>query len=791
MRLHSIRVDRYGPLSGVEHEFDGGIEVCYGPNESGKTLLLDAILRLCSPGAVDVLPDVGRVADSPVGHAVLETDANSEAAPDAAANGGTEPAETVEHVLGDGTTLEDVTDVTPRQLRNVFVVRDADLRLGDEHEFYDATARQLADLHTAELDALRERIVDAGRLTPTTLNLARAEEYGNAKAVRDDAAALAERIRDYVADCRDAGIESAERERVEVATELERAHRALERQRAAETLATHERLAGQLSAVRDATEALRDRDCTDSGLDRLEEIEAELDRIEDQLVECEDDREALRAERSDRTSEREQLAAERDQLEERLAELEGVEQHLERYRDAGGTSSDALTDRYGAIVAVVGIAGAAAAAVAGAAAVALGLTGVAAVGAIWALLAFRRSRSTGEGRNAALAAARDAGLAVETIAEVAPALREVRDERDRLEDRIGAIDQDLGVVERRLEDVEDDRESAIERRRRLRPERRERLRDAGVPDVAAYRDAVEEAAALERERREAAASLAERFGEPQIEASDDGRPFEERIEYWEQELEGLRAEVALEDVGAEDFDPEKRDSLADAVERLQDRLEDLDARLDDHEAAMDGFADDLSRLATARFREEPIALAARSVDGLAATARDIESLVDDLERDADVSRAALAALEGVRADEQAKLADLFGPESTASATFSSITDGRYDAVTYDPEAETLVVERDDGTRLPARALSRGATDQLYLAARIGLADRLLHGEPGFLLLDDPLLPADPERLAAGFDSLRSLAAEGWQIVYFTAKPDVGEVLVEQHDVPRRRFDRLD
>jgi uncharacterized protein YhaN len=152
---------------------------------------------------------------------------------------------------------------------------------------------------------------------------------------------------------------------------------------------------------------------------------------------------------------------------------------------------------------------------------------------------------------------------------------------------------------------------------------------------------------------------------------------------------------------------------------------------------------------------------------------------------------AIAALADVREDEEAKLAELFGPESTASEAFASITDGRYERVSYDPDAETLLVAASDGTRLTSRELSRGTTDQLYLAARIGLAERLLQGEPGFLLLDDPLLPADPERLAAGFDALRRLAEGGWQVVYWTAKPEVGEELVDRHGVPCRQFDRLD
>ncbi|GAB3685009.1 hypothetical protein GCM10028857_14790 [Salinarchaeum chitinilyticum] len=791
MKLQSVRVDRYGPLSGIEHEFDGGLEVCYGPNESGKTLLLDAILRLCSPDAVDVLPDVGRVEEQPVGHAVLETGGAEPAVAragdtsDATAAGG--PRSVDEHVLGDGTTLGDVTDCTPRQLRNVFVVRDADLRLDDEHEFYDATARRLADLHTAEIDALRKAVVDAGRLTPTTLNLARADEHGNVREVRDEAADLAERIDTYVTDCRASGVESAERERVEVATELERAREALERQQAAEALATYERLSAQLETVREATATLADRDATEAGLDRLESIDGELDRIADDLDAVEERRDELRAERQRLDGQIEDLAAERGTLADRLAELDAVEDRLERYRETVPVGADGKSVHLGAGVAIAGALGAGAAAIAGVLPAALGLTALAVLGGAWTLSRHRAQRRAQRERESLLAAARDAGIDTETAEAIAPAIRDLRDERDRLTDRLDSLEQDRELAERRLDDVEAEREDAIERRRTLRSERRELLREAGVPDVERYRAAVADAESLLADRREAMASLAERFGEPDRESP----AIDERIDYWADELAALRDDVDAPAVDAEAFDPEERDRLESTVAELEDRRTELRNRLDDHEATVDRFADELGRLPTGRFRDEPIGLAARSVAGLAATARALESFVAEIERDADVSRVAVAALEDVRADEEAKLAALFGDESTAARTFASITDGRYEGVRYDPSDETLVVDAADGTTLTPRDLSRGTTDQLYLAARIGLADRLLPGEPGFLLLDDPLLPADPDRLAAGFDALRSLADAGWQIVYWTAKPEVGERLVERHDVARRRFEQLE
>jgi uncharacterized protein YhaN len=60
----------------------------------------------------------------------------------------------------------------------------------------------------------------------------------------------------------------------------------------------------------------------------------------------------------------------------------------------------------------------------------------------------------------------------------------------------------------------------------------------------------------------------------------------------------------------------------------------------------------------------------------------------------------------------------------------------------------------------AQALSRGTRDQLYLSLRLALAQEITQGrEPAPLLLDDPLVNFDDERLAAALNMLMELARE--------------------------------
>lgn len=73
---------------------------------------------------------------------------------------------------------------------------------------------------------------------------------------------------------------------------------------------------------------------------------------------------------------------------------------------------------------------------------------------------------------------------------------------------------------------------------------------------------------------------------------------------------------------------------------------------------------------------------------------------------------------------------------------------------------------------------------------MSLADQLLGSEPGFFLMDDAFLPADADRLRAGFRVLERLVEDGWQIIYLTAKEEVGVDLVDELGLPCSELEPL-
>ena len=104
----------------------------------------------------------------------------------------------------------------------------------------------------------------------------------------------------------------------------------------------------------------------------------------------------------------------------------------------------------------------------------------------------------------------------------------------------------------------------------------------------------------------------------------------------------------------------------------------------------------------------------------------------------------------------------------AADSFGRITDQRYAGLL--PDQGELHVLLPSGIRFDAGQLSRGATEQLYLAMRFGLALDYAAQTPLPLILDDVLVNADPERrerLAAEL----ALVSEQIQILLFTCHPE--------------------
>jgi uncharacterized protein YhaN len=117
------------------------------------------------------------------------------------------------------------------------------------------------------------------------------------------------------------------------------------------------------------------------------------------------------------------------------------------------------------------------------------------------------------------------------------------------------------------------------------------------------------------------------------------------------------------------------------------------------------------------------------------------------------------------------LADFSG---RVSGLFSRITRGEAE-LQFEGQLPATVVR---GTvALPPDRLSHGGGGALALAVRLAMAEAYLEGHGGFIMLDDPLVHFDSDRMAVAADVLRTFSA-GTQLLFFTCHDHHAERLKE-------------
>jgi len=177
MRLKEIFIQRYGPISSLHLPLAAGLQPIYGSNESGKTLVIDALLKKLIGLGVGLDPMLDRVEETPEGYIVLEEEGQ-------------------EIKLGADETLAHYLAIEPDELRNIFVVRDADLRIEGEDVFYKRVTDKITGLRLEDIRKIKEQVRDTGKLTDG-LKISNRTSHFKAKSQLESAKTLKDEVEKY------------------------------------------------------------------------------------------------------------------------------------------------------------------------------------------------------------------------------------------------------------------------------------------------------------------------------------------------------------------------------------------------------------------------------------------------------------------------------------------------------------------------------------------------------------------------------------------------------------------
>ena len=107
---------------------------------------------------------------------------------------------------------------------------------------------------------------------------------------------------------------------------------------------------------------------------------------------------------------------------------------------------------------------------------------------------------------------------------------------------------------------------------------------------------------------------------------------------------------------------------------------------------------------------------------------------------------------------------------------NKLTDGKYEIAKLDDKFQ-IELESENGKRLPAdiNKLSFGTSDSTALALRFALFENMFKEEESFIILDDCLVNLDPSRRERAIELIREFS-ERYQVIFSTCDPETADDL---------------
>ena len=714
VRIQRLSIRNFGPLRNLVL-LPGPVTVVYGQNEAGKTSCIDALVRALRER---VRPGRERLIEQTREGPGFDGEIDLLLDPE------------------DGGTVLELLREHP-SLARLFIVRDADPSLQAGRSWLNSIRDRLVGIDLARIaDLVRNR---AGLTENGMLRDARADER---QRLRERVA----RIDAFLDDLPGIGRLQEEIHQVDLQRTANRNHG--ERLRAAERFERFRTAERAVGSVRENERRLRDLDRYGEqdlrewreAISLLREAAAIAKTAENESSRLRDELEIAAEEAKKR-----KLARDRGNTHTEAIRSARLEENLEEARTAnanagtwslwkiplGAAGGLLLLLSIGLITMATDASGTHAASIGLAAGIAATFGLISAALSITASSRIRHAAAVAEDL---LARARAHLGDVKTLADCSAQLQNAVILQERVEGELTAaqaVVQSLEEKEVAAKKVEDERNRSLDIVQRQIAEIRDRV----------HLSSIEQLEEKTRERGETKALLLEsqRTLENLLGSIDPTQPLENQLD-----------ELRVEDPGIEP-NPQR-------LAATEHELEGFDARL----------LTLRSQLTERRDRS----LAAIGLDDIGKIHAEHSRLHQAIEHMDNETKGANLALQGIRelsSDIDRPLREALGNGPEAAGHYlEKLTSGRYRAIALEGSQE-LSVERDDGSRLPVEALSRGARDQLALAIRLSLVRRLL-GEPGFLVLDDAFLTSDAGRREALSVALAELAKEGWQILYFTFDP---------------------
>jgi len=795
--ISDINVWSYGPLTSINfNKLNPGLVLIYGPNEAGKTLLLESILK-----SILLLSSDFKKNDR------IDGDPNSKIVINKAYGNNLESYSFPEKKNKFNEILEIELKNQPldRIFRNTFIIRNSDLKIPEEKGYFSTVSNIVMGWDYDDLNEVKVKIRNLGRLTKesssTKSNLTNAGT-NKIKNLRKDANVLSNDILNYIQEYKEEEYESYEIKIYQAKKEIKDSKNRLEILKNIEGKSKYEkskRYLDKFVKVSNDLEPLKEFN-TDS-LNKLKSINSKIEDFRTRLNELENST-------SDIIIELEKTLKEQEEMKENLVEQDVKKTNFEilsKNIENWGTFSEKIGDvqnreqyiKFGyifAILSLITLPGSIISLIMGF--FVLGFPFMI-FGIIFGFMIFydlrkyfrystlyRRiqtiinisaivgiklfSNETYEENIQTLINSVSVPTLKYWLEKVEIKTKEFYELLDNLKLKLNSCDSRINVFQRQ---INQNREKEEEYQKKLNSNQETKqsfFTRLQVNDDISFNSKVEKGKDFEGKKDKYRSHLQDFFGRDTNTVDNWEIKLKEKYEkYKDLEVDALEnySEIHLEQ---EELHRRIEDDLPKQIEKW-------DKILSQHRIKLDFFAREQNKLKLIDFKVLEENLEINTIYQLEALNQKINELISLIDNDKELAVLALEIFEEIEKEETGRIIELF-KNANISHLFKKITNGRYIDVKFTDDFEKdknyVLVKKSDGQSFLSNLLSLGTNDQLLFSIRFTLAEKLLNGNQGFFLFDDAFITSDPQRLKNQFEILKSFADEGWQIIYFSNKEEI-------------------
>jgi uncharacterized protein YhaN len=770
MRIKKISISRYGPLSNLELDPGDGIQIICGRNEAGKTLTIDAVIKMMLKGRVKDFEYIDRVDEDPEGYIILEDDKKNEI------------KLSIKKGLGEYLNLGSI------DLRNIFIIRNSDLTIKEKGDYFKNITDKLTGLQSERLDKILVLLKEYGKLTAarSDASLSNSKEHKKITSIKNAALSFKNDAASYIEEARSKKSDFLELDLLKLKQNISDTKKEIELQERAYSKERYNKLSGAIENLKDSYRDYKEvRKYTRKQYNDIHSTILEIDSLKKETSSLGGKLEKISEKKDSLNEEARKVKSEIAPLKEKQGEIKKIRMDLDIYNSRKGEELKSSNKRIYYILMFT----------------TLGFIPVSFVivypiiksiypsfiipGIFLAFFIFfvskildinRREKKFGKGWGNIIGDFRSLGFSVNDLDEVAVKIGKFNDNYSVICMQKDSLDNDLKVLEMSEKETKEMLDKLDNRKAEVEGEIDDIFNDFNVNSVGEFSEKLELKNKLESEIIVDARSIVSDLGlEASLEAGSDfekvAEGLDDCISKWVGNIKDLEPENIDEPDKGLIFDSNRLDELKEKLKDYEEKKENLNFELEGHKSSLNNFERRFSDLELNNFIDDYSSIKIGSLDKLSEAMDAVDYFLEKVSQEYSIAIESIKIFEEVRKEEAAKISDLFN-RLNASDYFNDITNGRYSKVEFDSTSQTVKVVDKSGKVLDASKLSKGAYDQLFLAIRIALSEKILGSEKGFFIMDDAFLTSDKNRLENQFKILKSLCSGGWSILYFTVKEEV-------------------